>query len=519
MTSFFHMTVSASVLITAIIIIRALFLHKLSKRVFVLLWTVAVLRLLVPFSFSVDIPAINSLNKINNAASKYTVVVNYANENWENRAVTDNIADHSEIIGLIWLCGAVVCWIGITVSHMRYKKRYDTAVLLKNTAINDYIKSSGIKRRITVKVSGNIDSPMTTGAFHPVIYLPKSIIAEDNKDEINFVLAHELIHIRRFDVLYKFALAVAVCLHWFNIFVWVMYFLAVRDIELSCDEEVLHKIKCGRSDYAMALINLEEKRSISLTASCFSNNAVKERIEAIMRCKRISAMGSIVSFCLLTCSTAVFTVGETSAVSEVRIVSAAEEYPDNSTAGDFAVSDELNKKTATADIYDHAADESTDSIQYAYYEETEDAAYGDIAVEKAAEYDEVAMYEVAMYEEIENAVYGDIAVEEAAEYNEVTMYEVAMYEEPQIEYACMESEELDGNYLSGYFVYCLSFDDNEMCYVYNGKNVAGFIDDGYVFLIDGEQVENNGIYVTCVRKNNAISGLKEITATEFEQLQ
>lgn len=499
MTSFFHMTVSASVLITAIIIIRSLFLHKLPKRVFVLLWTVAVLRLLVPFSFSVDIPAINSLNKINNAASKYTVVVNYANENWENRAVTDNIADHSEIIGLIWLCGAVVCGIGVTVSHMRYKKRYDTAVLLKNTAINDHIRSAGIKRRITVKVSGNIDSPMTTGVFRPVIYLPKTIIAEDNKDEINFVLAHELIHICRFDVLYKLALAAAVCLHWFNIFVWIMYFLAVRDIELSCDEEVLHKIKCGRSDYAMALINLEERRSISMTASCFSSNAVKERIEAIMKCKRISAIGSAVSFCLLTCSTVVFTVGETSAVSEVRIISAAEEYTDNSTSSNFAVSDELKEKSVTADIYDHVAEESTDTIQYTYYEETEDAAYGDIAVEEAAEYDEVAMYEITMYEE--------------------PMYEVAMYEEPQIEYACMESEELDGDYLSGYFEYYLSFDDNEMCYVYNGKNVAGFIDDGYLFLIDGEQVENNGIYVTCVRKNNAISGLKEITATEFEQLQ
>lgn len=499
MTSFFYMTVSASVLITAIIIIRALFLHKLPKRVFVLLWTVTVLRLLVPFSFSVDIPVINSLSINNNAASKYTVVVNYAKENWENRAVTDNIADQSEIIGLIWLCGAVACGIGVTVSHMRYKKRYDTAVLLKNTAINDHIRSAGIKRRITVKVSGNIDSPMTTGVFRPVIYLPKSIIAEDNKDEINFVLAHELIHIRRFDVLYKFALAAALCLHWFNVFVWIMYFLAVRDIELSCDEEVLHQIKCGRSDYAMALINLEERRSISITASCFSSNAVKERIEAIMKCKRISAMGSAVSFCLLTCSTVVFTVGETSAVSEVRIVSAAEEYTDNSTAGDFAVSDELNEKTVTADIYDHAAEESADTIQYTYYEETEDAAYGDIAVEEAAEYDEAAMYKITMYEE--------------------PVYEVAMYEEPQIEYACMESEELDGDYLSGYFEYCLSFDDNEMCYVYNGKNVAGFIDDGYIFMIDGEQVENNGIYVTCVRKNNTISGLKVITATEFEQLQ
>lgn len=480
MISFQHMTLSASILITAVIFVRALFLHKLPKRAFVLLWTVALLRLLIPFSFSVDIPAIASLNITKNTASEYTVVINSANEASENREVYNSIAECSHIIGIIWLCGAAVCGIAVTVSHLRNKKRYATAVLLKDPRINAYIKTFGIRRRITVKVSGNLDSPMTTGVFRPVIYMPKSVITEDKKDEIDFVLAHELIHICRFDVLFKSALAAVLCLHWFNPFVWAMYFFAVRDIELSCDEEVLRRTDCSRSDYALSLIGLEEKRGSPITASCFSNNAVKERIEAIMRCRKISAVGIAASICLLTCSAAVFAVGKAPSGGRGGIVSAAEEYTDSSSdTGQIAYNEAV-----TVNIYDNTAEEAADDIQYAYYEDTEEAVFGDILAVTANSEGLAAEYEVT-----------------------------------QIDDVCIESTVLDGDYLSGYFQYSLSFDYSEMCYVFNGKNVAGFVDDGYVFLIDGEQQVKNGIYVMCVRYDNTISGLEEITLSEFEQLQ
>ena len=48
----FQMSLSASVLILAIILIRACTLHLLPKRTFLVLWAVAALRLLVPYSFS-----------------------------------------------------------------------------------------------------------------------------------------------------------------------------------------------------------------------------------------------------------------------------------------------------------------------------------------------------------------------------------------------------------------------------------------------------------------------------------
>ena len=47
-----QMSLYGAVMIFAIIIIRAITIHKLPKRVFLLLWSIALLRLLVPFEIS-----------------------------------------------------------------------------------------------------------------------------------------------------------------------------------------------------------------------------------------------------------------------------------------------------------------------------------------------------------------------------------------------------------------------------------------------------------------------------------
>ena len=61
--------------------------------------------------------------------------------------------------------------------------------------------------------------------------------------------------IRRLDTLNRLALIAAVCVHWFNPLVQVMYVLANRDIELSCNETVVKSFgETVKSTYALILI-------------------------------------------------------------------------------------------------------------------------------------------------------------------------------------------------------------------------------------------------------------------------
>ena len=105
--------------------------------------------------------------------------------------------------------------------------------------------------------AGRISSPLTFGVLRPVILVPKKTDWTD-ETALRYVLEHEFVHIQRFDVLSKLLLIAAVCVHRFNPLVWVMYVLANRDLELSCDETVLRRFGGDvRAAYARVLIRME----------------------------------------------------------------------------------------------------------------------------------------------------------------------------------------------------------------------------------------------------------------------
>ena len=297
MTTLLSMTVSASVIIATIIVIRSLFVHRLPKRLFVILWTAAALIMLVPFSVSVNIPH-------ENTQPENTVVREFTpSESSEPDSETSGAPNRELILEIVWAGGVVLSTGIMTALHLRSRRVLSMALPFDEARISSRISAAKLRRKITVKVSDRVVSPLTYGVINPVIILPKSLPADS--EEMRFALAHELVHIRRFDVLLKVVLTAAACVHWFNPLAWAMLSLAGRDIELSCDEAVLEQLGCKRDDYAMALIRLEERRSIS-TGVAFGRNAVRERIEAIMKFKKTTLAGIIVSACLIAGTTTAF---------------------------------------------------------------------------------------------------------------------------------------------------------------------------------------------------------------------
>lgn len=297
MTTLLSMAVSASVIIAVIIVIRSLFLHRLPKRLFVILWAIAALRMLVPFSFSVNFPH-------ENTQPENAIVHEFSpSELPDTTAGTSGASNRDLILEIVWAGGAVISMGIMTALHLRSRRELSTALPIDDLKIRSRISAEKLHRKITVKVSDRVTSPLTYGIVKPVIILPKNLPTDN--EEMRFALAHELVHIRRFDVLLKLVLTAAACVHWFNPLAWAMLSLANRDIELSCDEAVLKRLGCKREDYAMALIRLEERRSIPAGAA-FGRNAVRERIEAIMKFKKITLAGIIVSACIIAWATTAF---------------------------------------------------------------------------------------------------------------------------------------------------------------------------------------------------------------------
>ena len=214
---------------------------------------------------------------------------------------------------VLWAAGTVICASGFVLSYLRSKNRFASSLPVIDKRMlalfSEACKETGALQVVELRQSDEIPVPLTYGALHPVVLIPKTCLHAETMDDVQtrFVLAHELCHVRRHDVALKFVLAAAVCLHWFNPMAWVMWVLAMRDIELACDEAVVHLL--GRNDpgttrarYARALISMEESKSglTPLTlCSAFNKTAIEERIVAIMNIKKTTCATFIASSLLV----------------------------------------------------------------------------------------------------------------------------------------------------------------------------------------------------------------------------
>lgn len=118
-------------------------------------------------------------------------------------------------------------------------------------------KNSGIQKRLKVRVCPLAVSPMVVGFSSSTIVLPRE---NYSPQQLSMIFAHELVHCRRNDVLYQFLLLLVRGIHWFNPLVHIMVKQARKDMELSCDSEVVENCDtCFRRRYAEAILAVAKK--------------------------------------------------------------------------------------------------------------------------------------------------------------------------------------------------------------------------------------------------------------------
>lgn len=309
------MSITGGVMILATIAIRLFGLRKLPKTTFTALWAIVTLRLLIPFSLPFEGSAYTILANLPwTAKPSMTVGSNKVfTFNAITRAAgytpTQNAAGTPASINpliAVWLTGAVLLALYFVFSYFRIRRRFSFDF---TADCQDAMRSTGIKilRPVTVHVSSAVEVPLTYGVLRPVILLPKGTDFTDT-ERLRAVLAHELVHIKKFHAVYKPLLIAALCVHWFNPLVWVMLILANRDIELLCDEAVLQTFgTLEKSVYARVLLEMEEQKAGLIPMfNSFSKYALEERICSIMNFKRISAGAIVLALALIVGVTVAF---------------------------------------------------------------------------------------------------------------------------------------------------------------------------------------------------------------------
>lgn len=326
-----QMSLSGGLLILAAALVRRFMLDRLPKKTFLILWDIVILRLLLPASVPSVFSAWSLIMKSRTvqrihtetpagiflpaAAGTPTAAASAVPSAAARGVLPINAAAgiHSPDLWLVlWAAGAGICALFFLFSWFRFRREFAASLPVTEEFIRTWMEThplpSRSRRRIRVRQSDRIRTPLTYGIFRPVILLPKTTDWK-NHSQLSWILLHESVHIRRYDALTKLISAFTLCIHWFNPAVYLMYLLLNQDLELACDESVVQLSgKDSRSAYALTLIALEETRSRPLPfGNRFCQNTMKERITSIMKLHKIPLRTLFAATALIAGITVFFT--------------------------------------------------------------------------------------------------------------------------------------------------------------------------------------------------------------------
>ena len=318
---------SSSLLILAVLFLRAVLGKRISAGLRYGLWSVVLARLLVPvslFSLSViALPAVEPPEALRQE-SIYVLPVEskpaeesgvrfaedgrieapdsfgYARLEDEGRTViryTEKVS-LMELLGWIWAAGAAVMAVVLIIANVRFTIR------LRRVRR----PLEGTSAPVPVYTAMGLPSPCLVGLFCPAVYVTGEAAA--NPATLRHVLAHELTHYSHRDHLWSVLRGVALAVHWWNPLVWLAVVCSRRDGELACDEGALKRLGEGeRAAYGETLLALVTAKSKPADLLSFATTmtggkrSLKERIRRIAQQPKRLAGAMVAVIALLSLST------------------------------------------------------------------------------------------------------------------------------------------------------------------------------------------------------------------------
>ncbi len=328
----FNLSITASWLIVAVILVRLVIRHRAPKWVTCLLWTMVGIRLVIPFSLEsavslipsretiipesvygetvvqtpditppeqdnpdvgidtpnedigtpnegIDVPDEYIPPAIENIPEEYIhsgigAIDDRVNPIIQSTATIENGKSKNILqtvtfaASCVWILGMVSLVIYAVINYLLLKKRIATS----------------IPEGKDIRKSEAVGSPFILGVFRPRIYMPFGL----SKATEEHVLAHERAHLKRGDHLIKPIGYAILTVHWFNPLVWLGYILLCRDIEYACDEKVVKNMSAeARKAYAEALLECGVSKSrISACPVAFGETGVKKRVKNTLNYKK-----------------------------------------------------------------------------------------------------------------------------------------------------------------------------------------------------------------------------------------
>ncbi|MHB8129725.1 MAG: M56 family metallopeptidase [Mobilitalea sp.] len=289
-----NMSIIASVF--GVLIYSLRFIKGFPKFASYVLWIVVLVRLLCPIGLSSDYSLLNMLSKVADKTYVKTIpIVDHLSDGEEGSELlpefsmsnsiqaaatynpitykTNVLEGFFEITSIVWIILAIAAILAMMFLYFLTKTE-----LRKATHLRDNIYEGTM-----------VSTPTVYGLIRPKIVLPVGV----SKEHLEYILAHEKVHIRRHDNIWRMLAILTACIHWFNPLSWLFLKSFLGDCELACDEAAVKKMKSEeRKNYALTLLAYTSTDT-TVFASAFGSSKVKVRIENVLSYKKLTLLSSI----------------------------------------------------------------------------------------------------------------------------------------------------------------------------------------------------------------------------------
>lgn len=263
-----------TVLIFAVVLLRALFGKWLGQRLRYALWLLVAIRLLLPFQIGHS--ALSMENLFVSAPQETPEVYVYE----QPRVPVEPIPVQREAtlpvepLRLVWYGGIAVTALWFSAVNVRFYVRARKGA--------KRLRLEGIPLR--VYVSEGVQTPCQLGGS---IFLTPQV-AEDAL-ACRHVLAHEMTHFYHGDTLWNLLRAVLLCVYWFFPPVWLAAVLSKKDCELACDEGALRRLgEDERFSYGKTLLSVAAQKVNGRRLFSAETTMAQSRKELSLRIRAIA---------------------------------------------------------------------------------------------------------------------------------------------------------------------------------------------------------------------------------------
>jgi beta-lactamase regulating signal transducer with metallopeptidase domain len=182
---------------------------------------------------------------------------------WQDN-LTTTFSTLSPFLVAFWLIGILLFSLrfigGFWQLHL-YKTRQVSELNLEwQVRFAELCGKLNVNQCVEILQSNLVTSPMVIGWLKPVILIPASVFLQMDIRQLETIIAHELLHIKRFDYLINFAQSFIEILFFYHPCIWWISTKIRQERECACDDAVLQTLENAQFTYANALANLEAFR-------------------------------------------------------------------------------------------------------------------------------------------------------------------------------------------------------------------------------------------------------------------